>query len=95
MKIMKKCLIKNMMAQKLMKIKQDLQENLARMNLTLNTYTQWYWKTDLLNLMNFLRLRVDHHAQYEIRAYADVMLNSLKDGFQLLMKHLWIIELVA
>ena len=32
---------------------------LARMNLTLNTYTQWYWKTDLLNLMNFLRLRYD------------------------------------
>ena len=48
------------------------------MNLTLNTYTQWYWKTDLLNLMNFLRLRVDHHAQYEIRAYAEVMLDTLK-----------------
>ena len=48
------------------------------MNLTLNTYTQWYWKTDLLNLMNFLRLRADHHAQYEIRAYADVMLDTLK-----------------
>ena len=48
------------------------------MNLTLNTYTQWYWKTDLLNLMNFLRLRVDHHAQYEIRAYADLMLDTLK-----------------
>ena len=47
-------------------------------NLTLNTYTQWYWKTDLLNLMNFLRLRADHHAQYEIRAYADVMLDTLK-----------------
>ena len=55
-----------------------LARELARMNLTLNTYTQWYWKTDLLNLMNFLRLRVDHHAQYEIRAYADVMLDSLK-----------------
>ena len=51
---------------------------LARMNLTLNTYTQWYWKTDLLNLMNFLRLRADHHAQYEIRAYADAMLDTLK-----------------
>ena len=38
------------------------------MNLTLNTYTQWYWKTDLLNLMNFLRLRADRHAQYEIRS---------------------------
>ena len=48
------------------------------MNLTLNTYTQWYWKTDLLNLMNFLRLRADSHAQYEIRAYADVMLDTLK-----------------
>ena len=48
------------------------------MNLTLNTYTQWYWKTDLLNLMNFLRLRADSHAQYEIRAYADIMLYTLK-----------------
>ncbi len=55
-----------------------LARELARMNLTLNTYTQWYWKTDLLNLMNFLRLRADSHAQYEIRAYADAMLDSLK-----------------
>ena len=55
-----------------------LARELARMNLTLNTYTQWYWKTDLLNLMNFLRLRADHHAQYEIRAYADAMLDTLK-----------------
>ena len=55
-----------------------LARELARMNLTLNTYTQWYWKTDLLNLMNFLRLRADRHAQYEIRAYADAMLDTLK-----------------
>jgi len=55
-----------------------LARELARMNLTLNAYTQWYWKTDLLNLMNFLRLRADAHAQYEIRAYADVMLDTLK-----------------
>tara|TARA_Y100000590_G_scaffold435093_1_gene554136 strand:- start:311 stop:1258 length:948 start_codon:yes stop_codon:yes gene_type:complete len=55
-----------------------LARELARMNLTLNTYTQWYWKTDLLNLMNFLRLRADHHAQYEIRAYANAMLDTLK-----------------
>ena len=55
-----------------------LARELARMNLTLNTYTQWYWKTDLLNLMNFLRLRADHHAQYEIRTYADAMLETLK-----------------
>ena len=58
--------------------KSGLARELARMNLTLNTYTQWYWKTDLLNLMNFLRLRADDHAQYEIRAYADVMLDTLK-----------------
>ena len=55
-----------------------LARELARMNLTLNTYTQWYWKTDLLNLLNFLSLRADDHAQYEIRAYADVMIDSLK-----------------
>ena len=58
--------------------KSGLARELARMNLTLNTYTQWYWKTDLLNLMNFLRLRADSHAQFEIRAYADVMLDTLK-----------------
>jgi len=55
-----------------------LARELARMNLTLNTYTQWYWKTDLLNLLNFLSLRTDSHAQYEIRAYGDVMIDSLK-----------------
>ena len=58
--------------------KKGLARELARMNLTLNTYTQWYWKTDLLNLMNFLRLRADKHAQYEIRVYADLMLETLK-----------------
>ena len=58
--------------------KQGLARELARMNLTLNAYTQWYWKTDLLNLLNFLSLRADSHAQYEIRAYADVMTDSLK-----------------
>ena len=58
--------------------KKGLARELARMNLTLNTYTQWYWKTDLLNLMNFLRLRADSHAQYEIRVYADLMLDTVK-----------------
>jgi thymidylate synthase (FAD) len=48
------------------------------MNLTLNVYTQWYWKTDLHNLFHFLSLRADAHAQYEIRAYADVMLETTK-----------------
>ena len=60
------------------KNKIGLARELSRMNLTLNTYTQWYWKTDLLNLMNFLRLRADDHAQYEIRAYAEEMLDTLK-----------------
>jgi thymidylate synthase (FAD) len=53
-----------------------LARELARMNLTLNTYTQWYWKTDLHNLFNFLRLRADAHAQYEIRVYAEAMLKT-------------------
>ena len=55
-----------------------LARELARMNLTLNTYTQWYWKTDLLNLLNFLFLRADDHAQYEIRVYAQIMLDTVK-----------------
>jgi len=55
-----------------------LARELARMNLSLNYYTQWYWKTDLHNLMNFLRLRADAHAQYEIRVYAEAMLDTFK-----------------
>ncbi|MDN3567455.1 FAD-dependent thymidylate synthase [Paeniroseomonas aquatica] len=58
--------------------RQGLARELARMNLTLNTYTQWYWKTDLHNLFQFLRLRADAHAQYEIRAYAEVMLDTVQ-----------------
>ena len=58
--------------------KSGLARELARMNLTLNSYTQWYWKTDLLNLMNFLFLRADSHAQYEIRVYAEKMLDTVK-----------------
>ena len=54
-----------------------LARELARMNLSLGFYTQWYWKTDLHNLLHFLSLRADNHAQYEIRAYADVMLEKV------------------
>ena len=57
---------------------QGLARELARMNLPLSTYTQWYWKCDLHNLFHFLALRADSHAQYEIRAYADVMLDMVK-----------------
>ncbi len=55
-----------------------LARELARMNLSLNFYTQWYWKIDLYNLMHFLGLRADAHAQYEIRAYATAMLDTLR-----------------
>lgn len=51
---------------------------LARMNLPLNFYTQWYWKTDLHNLLHFLSLRADSHAQYEIRVFAEAMLKTVK-----------------
>lgn len=52
-----------------------ISRELARMNLTLNCYTEWYWKTNLHNLFHFLALRADSHAQYEIRVYADAMLD--------------------
>jgi thymidylate synthase (FAD) len=58
--------------------RQGLARELARMNLSLNFYTQWYWKTDLHNLLNFLSLRADAHAQYEIRAYAEAMIGTVE-----------------
>lgn len=58
--------------------KSGLARELARMNLSLNYYTQWYWKIDLHNLLHFLSLRADSHAQYEIRVYAEAMLEVLK-----------------
>ncbi|MFP6712790.1 MAG: FAD-dependent thymidylate synthase [Rhodospirillales bacterium] len=58
--------------------KGGLARELARMNLTLNAYTQWYWKIDLHNLLHFLSLRADAHAQYEIRVYADAMLETVE-----------------
>ena len=58
--------------------KEGLARELARMNLPINCYTQWYWKIDLHNLMHFLALRADKHAQYEIRAYAEVMLGLVE-----------------
>lgn len=58
--------------------KECLTRELARTNLSLNFYTQMYWKIDLHNLMHFLTLRADPHAQYEIRAYADLMIKLLE-----------------
>jgi thymidylate synthase (FAD) len=57
---------------------QGLARELARMNLPMNVYTQWYWKCDLHNLFHFLRLRADPHAQHEIRAYAEVLCDVVK-----------------
>ena len=59
--------------------KKGLARELARMNLPMNIYTQWYWKIDLHNLFHFLRLRADSHAQYEIRVYSDIMCKIVKD----------------
>lgn len=54
-----------------------LARELARINLSLNYYTQWYWKVDLHNLLHFLLLRADPHAQHEIRVYAQVILEQI------------------
>lgn len=55
-----------------------LARELARTVLPFNAYTQWYWKIDAHNLMHFLKLRLDNHAQYEIQAYAKVILDIFK-----------------
>ena len=55
-----------------------LARELARMNLSLNIYTEWYWKCDLHNLLHLLSLRADPHAQHEIRVYADAMMEALR-----------------
>lgn len=71
--------------------KEGLARELARMNLPLNCYTQWYWKIDLHNLLHFLNLRADPHAQYEIRVYAQAMLDLVQKWvphcFEAFMKH--------
>ena len=51
----------------------NVARELARNNLPLSLYTEWYWQIDLHNLFHFLRLRMDAHAQYEIRVYAEAM----------------------
>jgi thymidylate synthase (FAD) len=57
---------------------EDIARELARIDLPLSTYTQWYWKIDLHNLLHFLKLRVDTHAQWEIQEYGRVMAGMLK-----------------
>ena len=55
-----------------------LARELARMNLPVNLYTQWYWKCDLHNFLHFLNLRGDAHAQLEIRVYAEALLEVVR-----------------
>lgn len=57
----------------------DLTRELARIGLSVANYTQWYWKIDLHNLFHFLHLRLDEHAQYEIRVYAEAMATIVRD----------------
>lgn len=68
-----------------------LAREISRIVLPLSYYTQWYWKIDLHNFMGFLKLRLDPHAQYEIRAYADVLLDVLRRwtplSFEAFMEH--------
>ena len=59
-------------------VEQDIARELARIDLPLSTYTQWYWKIDLHNLLHFLTLRVDDHAQWEIQEFGRVMAGMLK-----------------
>lgn len=58
----------------------DLARELARIGLSVANYTEWYWKIDLHNLFHFLTLRLDSHAQYEIRVFAEAMATIIKDA---------------
>ncbi|OHB18274.1 MAG: hypothetical protein A2749_00320 [Parcubacteria group bacterium RIFCSPHIGHO2_01_FULL_45_26] len=58
----------------------NLAKELARIGLSVANYTQWYWKIDLHNLMHFLRLRLDEHAQHEIRVFGEAMARITKDS---------------
>jgi thymidylate synthase (FAD) len=59
-------------------LEQGIAKELARINLPVSQYTEWYWKIDLKNLLHFLNLRLDSHAQYEIRVYANAISEILK-----------------
>lgn len=58
-----------------------LSKELARTVLPLGTYTEWYWQTDLHNFLHMCKLRLDPHAQYEIRVYAQAMLDLARPHF--------------
>lgn len=59
-------------------IEEGVSREQARMVLPVNLYTEWYWKINLLNLLRFLALRSDHHAQWEIQIYANAIIELIK-----------------
>jgi len=61
----------------------EIARELSRIDLPLSSYTQWYWKIDLHNLLHFLRLRSDPHAQWEIRVFSDIIAGIVKEAFPL------------
>ncbi len=67
-------------------LEQNTRRELARINLPLSLYTEWYWKIDLHNLFHFLRLRLDPHSQYEIRMFAEAMASIVKEHLPLAWK---------
>ena len=67
-------------------LEQDMRRELARVNLPVSLYTEWYWKIDLHNLFHFLKLRLDSHAQFEIRVFAEAMADMVKEYVPLAWK---------
>jgi len=67
-------------------LERNMRRELARVNLPVSLYTEWYWKIDLHNLLHFLALRMDSHAQYEIRVFAEAMAGFVKERVPLAYK---------
>ena len=67
-------------------LEKNMRRELARINLPVSLYTEWYWKIDLHNLFHFLKLRMDKHAQYEIRVFAEAMGEIVKTHVPLAWK---------
>lgn len=67
-------------------LKYGLSAELARIVLPVATYTEWYWQIDMHNFLHFLNLRLDSHAQYEVRVYAEAMLKLVEDKYPTIIK---------
>jgi len=67
----------------------DLAREIARINLPLSLYTEWYWQMDLHNLLHFLALRLDAHAQWEIRTYAETIYSIIREVVPMTAEAFW------